>query len=80
MLISFPACRQCTPCREFPPYLVGGGAMNPAGGMAQQGYGAGATGGQGALPYGWSSGVDQQSGQTYYYHEQTGQSQWDPPR
>jgi hypothetical protein len=32
------------------------------------------------LPPGWISGVDQQSGQTYYYNEQTGQSQWEPPQ
>ena len=32
------------------------------------------------LPPGWSAGVDQASGQTYYYNELTGQSQWDPPQ
>ena len=31
------------------------------------------------LPPGWISGVDPASGQTYYYNEQTGQSQWEPP-
>jgi len=49
------------------------GALPP-----QQGYGGQQPGGQ--LPFGWTSGVDQQSGQTYYYNEQTGQSQWEPPR
>ena len=39
--------------------------------VAQQGYGN--------LPAGWISGIDQTSGQTYYYNEQTGQSQWEPP-
>mmetsp|Transcript_6596 Transcript_6596/g.15384 ORF Transcript_6596/g.15384 Transcript_6596/m.15384 type:complete len:298 (-) Transcript_6596:339-1232(-) len=29
------------------------------------------------LPAGWMTGVDQ--GQTYYYNEQTGQTQWEPP-
>eukprot|EP00966_Prymnesium_polylepis_P277183 6404267-Prymnesium_polylepis.1 len=28
---------------------------------------------------GWVMGVDEQSGQTYYYNEQTGESQWEPP-
>jgi hypothetical protein len=32
------------------------------------------------LPAGWTTGVDESSGATYYYHEQTGQSQWDPPQ
>jgi len=40
----------------------------------QQGYG-GAT----QLPPGWTSGIDQQSGQTFYYNQNTGQSQWEPP-
>lgn len=31
------------------------------------------------LPFGWVSGVDEASGMTYYYNEQTGQSQWEPP-
>jgi len=39
----------------------------------QQGYGQ-------ELPYGWTSGVDQGSGTTYYYNEMTGESQWDPPQ
>jgi len=34
----------------------------------------------GQLPFGWVTQTDQQSGQTYYYNEQTGQSQWDMPR
>jgi len=46
-------------------------------GQSAGGYG-GAMGGQ--LPPGWTSGVDQASGQTYYFNEQTGQSQWDPPQ
>ena len=33
-----------------------------------------------ALQNGWVTGVDEASGQTYYYNEQTGQSQWDPPQ
>ena len=41
-----------------------------------QGYPGGAQG----LPAGWSAAVDQASGQTYYYNEQTGQSQWEPPQ
>ena len=28
---------------------------------------------------GWTATLDQASGQTYYYNEQTGQSQWEPP-
>lgn len=35
---------------------------------------------QGGLPAGWVSEIDQQSGQTFYYNEQTGQSQWEPPQ
>lgn len=31
------------------------------------------------LAPGWISKVDQQSGQTYYYNEQSGASQWEPP-
>ena len=27
----------------------------------------------------WISGIDEASGQTYYYNEQTGASQWEPP-
>jgi hypothetical protein len=41
----------------------------------QQGYGQ-----ESFLPAGWITGVDPSSGQTYYYHEQTGQSQWEPPQ
>lgn len=60
------------PCSTYPPYQVG----KPK----TQDYGMGeAMSGQGALPYGWVSGVDEQSGQIYYYNEQTGQSQWEPP-
>ena len=29
---------------------------------------------------GWSPVVDETSGQTYYYNEQTGESSWDPPQ
>ena len=29
---------------------------------------------------GWITGVDEASGATYYYNEQTGQSQWEPPQ
>lgn len=32
------------------------------------------------LSVGWATGVDEASGQTYYYNEQTGQSQWEPPQ
>ena len=38
------------------------------------------TQGLGQLPAGWITGVDEASGQQYYYNEQTGQSQWDPPQ
>jgi hypothetical protein len=31
------------------------------------------------LATGWVTGVDDTSGQTYYYNEQTGASQWEPP-
>eukprot|EP00297_Palpitomonas_bilix_P004000 CAMPEP_0113912798 /NCGR_PEP_ID=MMETSP0780_2-20120614/29149_1 /TAXON_ID=652834 /ORGANISM="Palpitomonas bilix" /LENGTH=741 /DNA_ID=CAMNT_0000909841 /DNA_START=89 /DNA_END=2314 /DNA_ORIENTATION=+ /assembly_acc=CAM_ASM_000599 len=31
------------------------------------------------LPLGWSSGVDEATGNTYYYHEETGKSQWERP-
>eukprot|EP00315_Gephyrocapsa_oceanica_P040888 CAMPEP_0185478604 /NCGR_PEP_ID=MMETSP1366-20130426/4898_1 /TAXON_ID=38817 /ORGANISM="Gephyrocapsa oceanica, Strain RCC1303" /LENGTH=390 /DNA_ID=CAMNT_0028085895 /DNA_START=23 /DNA_END=1194 /DNA_ORIENTATION=- len=41
---------------------------------AQQG------GGYAPLPAGWCGAVDEASGQTYYYHEQTGASQWEPPQ
>ena len=36
--------------------------------------------GLGQLPPGWITGVDEASGQQYYYNEQSGQSQWDPPQ
>lgn len=35
--------------------------------------------GQGQLPPGWTTGVDETSGQQYYFNENTGQSQWDAP-
>jgi len=35
---------------------------------------------QQGLPAGWTTGIDQSSGQTYYFNEQTGQSQWEPPQ
>ena len=31
------------------------------------------------LAPGWISGIDPESGQTYFYHEPTGISQWEPP-
>jgi len=31
------------------------------------------------LPVGWTTAFDQESGATYYYNEQSGHSQWDPP-
>jgi hypothetical protein len=31
------------------------------------------------LPYPWQAAIDFQSGATYYYNEQTGQSQWEAP-
>jgi len=31
------------------------------------------------LPAGWTSGIDPDSGVTYYYNELTGESQWEPP-
>ena len=36
-------------------------------------------GGGGGLPAGWIEGTDEGSGQTYYYNEQTGATQWDRP-
>ena len=33
-----------------------------------------------SLPAGWIAGTDQESGHTYYYNEQTGESQWEPPQ
>ena len=32
------------------------------------------------LPAGWVTGVDQESGATYYFNELTGMSSWDPPQ
>jgi len=34
---------------------------------------------QNGLPNGWHTSVDEGSGQTYYYNELTGQTQWEPP-
>lgn len=52
-------------------------------GYAQQGNGQSGYTQQGfpnqRLPAGWTAGVDPSSGGTYYYNEQTGQSQWEPP-
>lgn len=31
------------------------------------------------LPAGWTTGVDEESGQTFYINEQTGESQWEAP-
>ena len=46
----------------------------------QQGYAPPPQGYAQGLPPGWTSGIDQASGATYYYHEQTGQSQWEYPQ
>ena len=32
------------------------------------------------VPAGWTTGIDQASGQTYYTNEMTGQSQWEAPQ
>jgi len=32
------------------------------------------------LPAGWVTGLDEANGHTYYYHEPTGRSQWEPPQ
>ena len=32
------------------------------------------------LPAGWITGFDESSGRTYFYNEQTGATQWEPPR
>ena len=32
-----------------------------------------------ALPAGWAKAVDESSGNTYYWHEATGATQWEPP-
>ena len=33
----------------------------------------------GGMPEGWLSAVDQQSGEMYYYHGETGETQWEFP-
>ena len=48
--------------------------------QAQQGdYYSQGMAGQGGLPYGWTTAIDPQSGQTYYCNSQTGQCQWEMP-
>ena len=42
------------------------------------GMGGGMGGGQ--LPFGWTQAQDPQTGQTYYYNQQTGQTSWEFPR
>ena len=34
---------------------------------------------QDTLPEGWEAAVDESSGDTYYYHEETGVTQWEAP-
>ena len=46
----------------------------------QQGYVAQPGYSQQGLPANWVIGIDQESGANYYYNEQTGQSQWEPPQ
>ena len=41
------------------------------GGYPQQG---------GAQVAGWTTRIDESTGSTYYYNEETGQSQWEPPQ
>ena len=48
-------------------------------GYDQQGYAQAPQGRAQVLPADWSTGVDPASGATYYFHEQTGQSQWVAP-
>ena len=33
----------------------------------------------GGLPNGWVSAIDESSGETYYYHEETAETQWEFP-
>ena len=33
----------------------------------------------GGLPQGWAATLDMGSGDTYYYHEETGETQWEVP-
>jgi hypothetical protein len=34
---------------------------------------------KGGLPQGWAATLDMSSGDTYYYHEETGETQWEVP-
>ena len=34
---------------------------------------------RGALPAGWAATLDMSSGETYYYNEETGETQWEVP-
>jgi len=56
---------------------VGGGGGGAAA-YTQEGY-AQPQGYAQELPPGWSTGVDEASGSTYYFNEQTGESSWEPP-
>ena len=59
---------------------VDGAAQQPYEGHAwQQGQHA-QRGAAFGLPEGWVADVDQASGDTYYYNEYTGLSQWEPPQ
>ena len=60
--------------------VVPGQQAGGSGGQQQGGFGGQQQGGAQNLPAGWISGIDQASGQTYYYNQQTGQSQWEPPQ
>ena len=66
---EFLAAQQAGVYGNTAPARGGGGYGGQQGGYGQQG---------GNLPPGWTTGQD--NGQTYYYNEQTGQSQWDPPQ
>ena len=33
----------------------------------------------GGLPAGWAQAVEEETGDTYYYHEETGETQWEFP-
>jgi hypothetical protein len=69
----------------FACHLNGGGDLGSdmqQGRYSQQGYAQQGYSQQGYaedLPAGWTTGIDPSSGSTYYYNEQTGQSQWEPP-